>query len=590
MKNKIYSELLTIYGKYVLVFGVYYKKYKNQFAIASLLLIFGVASIFPIPFILKRIIDIAIPEKNTSMLFTLLIFAIGLHILQKLLMYPSNRIFFNLNSRIMLDLKTRILEKFSGSTFPVFNSYTSEYVFSRISQDPGYINTLFGQQLVVMAKDILIAVICLIGLSIISLKLSIIMVVVIPALIVLTTHYSSRMKSIFVVYLENRAQENAVLQSLLRLLRFLKISKREIVAISRYFKTASDSHKTNVKYGKYHYRNIAFGALITSITPLLVFAYGGYEVIQSRMSLGSLLAFNAYVAYLFGSVQNILSTNITLQVALAALDRITEILNLTGEDNEHNIFDNNNFNITSLELKDVAFQYDKDNILYRNLNISFSENKMYGIVGTSGVGKSTLFNILLGTHRIKNGAYLLNSKPIDYESIYSFRKYFSLVDQEPEILQASFYENFKLLNPNASHEEVIDVARRVQLHDYIQKQPEQYDTILDNRYISLSIGQKQRLSIARSILKKPQVYLFDEVTSNLDSISEAVIVSIINGLSEEAIVIIVTHRLTTILNCDCIYVIEDGVVCEKGHHNDLMQNIQGLYRQYYDKHTHLEKV
>ncbi len=300
------------------------------------------------------------------------------------------------------------------------------------------------------------------------------------------------------------------------------------------------------------------------------------------MSLGSLLAFNAYVAYLFGSVQNILSTNITLQVALAALERITEILSLSAEENKEN---ERYCNIDSLELKDVAFQYDKDNKLYKNLNISFTKNKMYGIVGSSGAGKSTLFNILLGTHRINSGNYLLNSELIDYESIYNIRKCFSLVDQEPQILQASFYENFKLLNPNASRDEIVDVAKRVHLHEYIQKQPEQYDTILDSRFLCLSIGQKQRLSIARSILKKPQVYLFDEITSNLDSISESVIVSVINDLSKEAIVIVVAHRLTTILNCDCIYVIENGVVLEKGHHNELMKNANGLYRQYFDKHN-----
>ena len=123
------------------------------------------------------------------------------------------------------------------------------------------------------------------------------------------------------------------------------------------------------------------------------------------------------------------------------------------------------------------------------------------------------------------------------------------------------------------------------MHEYIQKQPEQYDTILDSRFLCLSIGQKQRLSIARSILKKPQVYLFDEITSNLDSISESVIVSVINDLSKEAIVIVVAHRLTTILNCDCIYVIENGVVLEKGHHNELMKNTNGLYKQYFDKHN-----
>ncbi len=582
MKSNVYKELINIYSKYMLVFGVYYRKYKKQFLIASLLLIVGVVLIFPIPFIIKRIIDVAIPDKNTTMLFTLLMYAVGLHGLQKLLMYPSNRIFFNLNSRIMLDLKTRVLDKFSAAKFPTFNGYTSEYIFSRISQDPGYINTLFGQQLVVLTKDILITLVCLIGLATISLKLSVVIAVIIPVLVILTTHYSSRMKSIFIVYLENRAQENAVLQSLLRLLRFLKISRREIVAIRRYFKSATVSHKTNVRYGKYHYKNIAFGGLITSITPLFVFAYGGYEVIQGRMSLGSLLAFNAYVAYLFGSVQNILSTNITLQVALAALDRITEILSLSSEENE----ENERFcSIDSLELKDVVFQYDKDNILYKNLNIAFTQNKMYGIVGSSGAGKSTLFNILLGTHRINSGSYLLNSESIAYESIYNIRKCFSLVDQEPQLLQASFYENFKLLNPNASRDEIIEVAKRVHLHEYIQKQPEQYDTILDSRYLCLSIGQKQRLSIARSILKKPQVYLFDEITSNLDSISESVIVSIINDLSKEAIVIVVAHRLTTILNCDCIYVIENGVVLEKGHHNELMKNPHGLYKQYYDKHN-----
>ncbi len=582
MKSNVYKELLNIYGKYMLVFGIYYRKYKKQFLIASSLLILGVVLIFPIPFLIKRIIDVAIPDKNTTMLFTLLMYAVGLHGLQKLLMYPSNRIFFNLNSRIMLDLKTRILDKFSSAKFPSFNGYTSEYIFSRISQDPGYINTLFGQQLVVLAKDILITLVCLIGLAMISIKLSVVIAVIIPVLIILTTHYSSRMKSIFIVYLENRAQENAVLQSLLRLLRFLKISRREIVAISRYFKSATVSHKTNVRYGKYHYENLAFGGLITSITPLLVFAYGGYEVIQGRMSLGSLLAFNAYVAYLFGSVQNILSTNITLQVALAALERITEILSLSAEDNEEN---DRYCNIDSIELKDVAFQYDIDNKLYKNLNISFTKNRMYGIVGSSGAGKSTLFNILLGTHRINSGNYLLNSELIDYESIYNIRKCFSLVDQEPQILQASFYENFKLLNPNASRDEIVDVAKRVHLHEYIQKQPEQYDTILDSRFLCLSIGQKQRLSIARSILKKPQVYLFDEITSNLDSISESVIVSVINDLSQEAIVIVVAHRLTTILNCDCIYVIENGVVLEKGHHNELMKNTNGLYKQYFDKHN-----
>ena len=277
-------------------------------------------------------------------------------------------------------------------------------------------------------------------------------------------------------------------------------------------------------------------------------------------------------------------TNIREKIANAqvAADRVFGII-------DYNEFSKEKFgdiNISSIkgtiEFKDVTFSYNNENKLFNKLNFCIEENKMISLVGKSGEGKSTIIDLIMKNYDINEGKILIGNYDINKLTESTIRDNISVVSQEPYIFNLTIKDNIKLVNKQASDEEIIEVCKRAQIHDFIMSKKDGYDTYIGENGITLSGGQKQRLAIARALIKKSKIILLDEATSSLDNESQEKIKQIMKELSKNHTVIIVAHRLSTIVDADKILVFNNHKIVEQGTHEELMRNSE-IYQKLYEK-------
>ena len=299
-----------------------------------------------------------------------------------------------------------------------------------------------------------------------------------------------------------------------------------------------------------------------------------------QISLTFFIAMTYYVYRYMWLIENINELSQTYQKVIVSIGRVNEILeNKLSKDEAFGTKE-----ITKskgiIEFKDVVFGYPNEDIILKGFNITLEPNKKIAIVGQSGQGKSTLFNLLTRVFEPKSGKILLDKQELKDLTESSLRKEISIIRQEPFIFNRTIKENFLLLNKDLTLDQIRKYTKLAYLDDYIMSLPNQYDTLLGESGVNLSGGQKQRLSIARTLAKESKVILFDEATSALDNESQAYIKQAIDNLVKNHTVVIVAHRLSTIIDADIIYVIDKGKIADKGTHEELLKTSK-IYKKLY---------
>ncbi|EQK37164.1 bacteriocin cleavage/export ABC transporter [Paraclostridium bifermentans] len=324
---------------------------------------------------------------------------------------------------------------------------------------------------------------------------------------------------------------------------------------------------------------VTFKRLVESIFAIIVLWIGSTQVLSGSISFGELLTFNALLAYFLDPIENIINLQPTVQTALVAAERLSEILDLELEKSEQ---EDKKIKPKSLkgniEFKNIDFRYGTRNLILKNINMTIKKGERIALVGESGSGKTTLAKLLLNFYKCENGEILVNNYNLLDINVESLRDKIAYISQETFLFNGTILENLILGNPYLTYEEVIDACEKAQIHDFINSLPLRYNTLVEENGSNFSGGQKQRLSIARAILRKPEILIMDEATSNLDSITEKAIERTIHDFSEGMTTIIIAHRLSTIMRCDNIYILEKGEIKEKGNHKDLLDNKGRYYK------------
>lgn len=307
----------------------------------------------------------------------------------------------------------------------------------------------------------------------------------------------------------------------------------------------------------------------------------GFSVFSGFITLASFIVIEKYIWRIDEVVESLSEFGISFNKVTVSLKRMDEILNNRLYEDEK--FGNKVINDkkVKIEFKDVLFKYrDEEEFILKGLNMKLEPNKKIAIVGKSGQGKSTLFNLLLRYFDSTEGKILINDVDIKELSEDSLRENISVIRQSPYLFNSTIFDNFKVVKEDVTLEEVREVCKKAYIDDYIMSLPNAYDTIIGEGGVNLSGGQKQRIAIARTLLKNTKVILFDEATSALDNESQEYIKKTIDDLVKTHTIIIVAHRLSTIMDADVIYVILDGKVTNYGTHDELMKSSE-LYRKLY---------
>ena len=342
--------------------------------------------------------------------------------------------------------------------------------------------------------------------------------------------------------------------------------------------------KSIFKYGYVNILQLSIRNGIKEIYGIVLLWSGAYYVLNGDMSVGTLISFNALLIYFLDPIERVINLQPEIQSAIVATKRINEVLEVEIEKKED---DNNKIQLNSfsgnIEFKDVEFSYANDKILNK-INIKIESGQKVALIGESGSGKTTIAKMIMNFYDPIKGEIFLDSYNIKDVSKDAIRSNIAYISQDFFFFSGTILENLKFANENVSYEEIIDVCKKVKIHDYINSLPLRYETLLVEKGTNLSGGQRQRLSIARALLAKPKVLIMDEATSNLDSITELAIEDALEELTKNITTIIIAHRLNTIKKCDKIYVLNKGLVVEEGSHEELIKKKKSYYKLYFKEY------
>ena len=322
---------------------------------------------------------------------------------------------------------------------------------------------------------------------------------------------------------------------------------------------------------------------LTGIMIAILIFYSGKLIAENKIDIGDFFSFLAAMMLAYQPVRALSSLVMVAKQGLSAAARILPIIDQKNEINEIDGAQDLKIKEGEIEFKNVVFSYEKkEEQVLNSINLKFNSGKMTSLVGHSGSGKSTILNLIPRFYDAQSGDIIIDNQSIYEKKIQSLRKEISMVSQETTLFDDTVMNNIKYANEQATNEEVYKVAKLSFCEEFINNLPNKYETLIGEDGVRLSGGEKQRLSIARAMLKKSSIILLDEATSSLDSETESKIQEALKILTKDRTTIVIAHRLSTILNSNNIYVIDAGKIIANGKHEDLLKNSE-KYKNFYEK-------
>ena len=534
------------------------------------------------PWLLKIIIDDVIGGNRAGLLPWVIAGLLGAHIGKNVA--SSLRIRFNntLEQRVIYDLRDQVFTALQRLSINYYENRSTGEIMNRVNNDVEHVERIFIDGI----ESLLMSSLTLIGISAIlfslNWKLALLSLLPIPVLVFSASYFTGRVHKFYRGVRESSAELNAYLQDAISGIRETMGFNREAYEREQFnqrSKTYSDSNlRVMTLWSMYSPSMIVVG----SLGSVIILWYGTGEVLAGTLSVGELVAFVGYLALFYVPINQIHSVNHMLQHALAAGERVFEIL-----DTAPDVADRPGVVRPSGKLRGdvaarhVSFHYRPDIPVLKDVNFEVRAGERIALVGPSGAGKSTLIKLLMRFYDVKDGAVALDGRDLRDLPLAYVREQIGLVQQEPFLFNGTVKENIAYGDLSAGQARLEDVAQAARAHEFIVELPEKYDTWIGERGVKLSVGQKQRISIARVLLKDPPIIIFDEATSNIDTETEVKIREALEELTRNRTTFIIAHRLSTLRHVDRIVVLDGGRLVEEGTHETLLAR-SGLYRTLYD--------
>jgi ATP-binding cassette subfamily B multidrug efflux pump len=535
------------------------------------------------PYLLKQTVDgyIKTHDKEGLLMYIVLMGVV-------LLMEVFSQFYFVywanwLGQDIVKDIRTKLFKHILSFRMKYFDLVPVGQLVTRSVSDIESIARIFSQGLFMIISDLMKMLVVLIFMFYMNWKLTWIVVVAMPILVFITRIFQRKMQVAFEEVRTQIANMNSFVQERVTGMKIVQLFNREKIEADN-FKVINDKHRVAwIKTILYNSIFFPIADIISSITLGLVVVYGGFKILNGDhfTTFGDLFSYTMFIGMLFNPLRQIADKFNEMQLGMIAANRVFDII-----DTQDHIQDTGTLEAPvfdgSIEFKDVRFSYIPEEEVIKGIDLSVASGQTVAIVGSTGAGKSTIINLLNRFYEINSGTIFIDGHNIENYTLASLRKQIAVVLQDVFLFADTIYNNITLHNPEITRDKVLDAAKKIGVHDFIMSLPDNYDFDVKERGVMLSSGQRQLIAFLRSYVSNPSILILDEATSSIDTYSEELIQRATETITKGRTSIIIAHRLATIVNADKIVVMDKGLIVEQGTHQELLNKVDGYYKNLYD--------
>ena len=554
--------------------------YKKALYVGAFCLIIASLTNLAVPLYIKKLVDVVMVEKNMALMNNLTLSIAGLFLLQLIFSTAHNYLFDLTEKRAITDFRIKLFKHLHTLSLSFFVKRRTGEIVSRMTNDITTIENIVTDLPATLLQQSIRLFGGIIIITYMNWKLTCLILVLAPVLVLFARTFGRKLKKLSTEIQDKLAVSTTVLEENISCIQVVKSFVRSKLENERFGNAVEDSFqsaKKRVIISSFFGPSIGFIAFSTS---LILLWYGGREVILGEISPGELIAFILYATIIAGPMGSFARLYARMQEGVGASKRVFEILAMEGEVRDLPDAKPLPRIEGKVELDDVHFHYRDDQEVIQGISFTVEPGQTIALVGPSGAGKSTLVQLLHRFYDPIKGEIRIDGIPLKSAQQSSYWQQIGIVPQETILFGGTIVENIEYAKPGVTKEEVIQAAKAANAHNFIMETPEGYETVVGEKGIRLSAGQRQRIAIARAILKNPRILILDEATSALDNESELLIQEALERLMQGRTSFIIAHRLSTIHNAERIIVMDKGKIIENGNHSQLMKE-EGLYHKLY---------